>query len=195
MDIKKGTIKNLNYDVFLKGKILNLVAIDKEIVEETNWYKWFNNDEVTKLTYHHYYPNTKSKQRVFFEKNILHNENKLQLGIVDINSNTFFGVISLNNIDHINQKCEIAIMIGEKKFQKLKPLVEAHKLLINHAFQQLNMNKVYIGTMSKEVSIIFERILDFKNEGILRSDFYKNGNFHDVYLMSVLKSECNYLKI
>ena len=55
----KNTIK---FDVFIKGKIIDLVVLTEEIVEKTNWYSWFNDEEVTKNMQKHYYPNTKEMQ-------------------------------------------------------------------------------------------------------------------------------------
>ena len=40
----------MEYDVFIKGKLIDLVCLSEEIVEKSNWYKWFNDEEITQDT-------------------------------------------------------------------------------------------------------------------------------------------------
>ena len=71
------------------------------------------------------------------------------------------------------------------------PFLESNKLLIKHAFDQLNMNRIYGGTLNKDVSRFFTRLLNFKEEGVLINDVYKNGNWNNVYLIGILKGDFN----
>ena len=160
---------DIEFDVFLHGETINLIVLDENMVNSTNWHNWFNDEYITFGTSHHYFPNTREDQKRFLYDDISSNQNKLQLGIVFKEKNLLIGVLSLNEIDFLNQKCEISVMIGDKNYHFLKPLIESHNLLINHAFQQLNMNKVYMGTMSIEVAEIFKRFLFFSYEGTLKS--------------------------
>ena len=78
------TMKNkINYDVFIKGDLVNLVVLTEEIVKKTNWYKWFNDEESTKNMQKHYFPNTVAIQLNYFNEHILNNKTKLQLGVVE----------------------------------------------------------------------------------------------------------------
>ena len=97
--------------------------------------------------------------------------------------------ISLKNIDYLNGKCELSGVIGEKKYQTLKPYMEASDLIIRHAFEQLNMNRVYSGTLSIDIMKMFIRILGFEREGTLKQDVYKNGQYLDVYLYALTKDK------
>jgi [ribosomal protein S5]-alanine N-acetyltransferase len=182
----------MKYDIFIKGKSVDLVALNSKIIEKTNWYRWLNDVEVTKHMQQHYYPNTKEKQFKFFRDEIEENGTKVQLGIVKKSDNLFSGVISLNKIDHLNASCEISLMIGESETRKLQYFVEAVKLICHHAFNTLNMNRVYSGTISKEVDQLFCRILGFKHEGVLKQAVFKDGVYHDVYQHALLRE--NYKK-
>lgn len=179
----------INYDVFLEGKEVDLVALSEEIVEKTDWYRWFNDEELTSDTQHHYYPNTKLKQLNFYRNEIENNQAKLQLGIVHKKDNKLIGMVSLNFIDFLNRKCEMSGFIGEKKYQNFKYITEACKLIIEHAFDNLNMHKIYGGTTRKEIALLCCRVLGFREEGIKRSEIYKNGNYHDMYIFGLLKEE------
>ena len=177
------------FDVFIKGTNIDLVVLSSEIVGQTNWYSWFNDEENTKYMQKHYYPNSKELQLKYFKEEIEGSDKKLQLGIYHKKDKYLIGTISLNNINFQHRKCEISGFIGEKKYQTLKPFLEANKLLIKHAFEQLNMNRIYGGTLNKDVSDFFVRLLNFKEEGVLINDVYKNGHWNNVHLIGLLKKD------
>jgi len=177
------------FDVFIKGTNIDLVVLTSEIVGQTNWYSWFNDEENTKHMQQHYYPNSKELQLKYFKEEIEGSDKKLQLGIYHKKDKYLIGTISLNNINFQHRKCEISGFIGEKKYQTLKPFLEANKLLIKHAFEQLNMNRIYGGTLNKDVSDFFVRLLNFKEEGVLINDVYKNGQWNNAYLIGLLKGD------
>ncbi len=179
----------MNYDIFIKGKNIDLVALNGEIIEKTNWYRWLNDVEVTKHMQQHYYPNTKERQLKFFRGEIEDDDTKIQLGIVKKSNNLFSGVVSLNNIDHLNGSCKISVMIGECEARKLQYFVEAVKLMCHHAFNTLNMNRIYSGTISKEIDQLFCRILGFKHEGVFKQAIFKDGICHDVYQHALLRED------
>lgn len=187
--MKEPGKKSDERDVFIRGDHVTLKALTEDDVLNTNWYGWFNDEEITAHMQKHYYPNTEAKQLEYLKASIENSPNKLQLGIWDKQDNIMIGVISLSDIDFLNRKCEIAGFIGEKKYQKMKPFVEANKLVIAHAFNSLNMHKVYGGSMTKEVSLLFQRVLGFKEEGVKRSELYKNGKYHDAYMIGLLREE------
>ena len=177
------------FDIFIKGDVVDLVVLTGEIVEKTNWYKWFNDEENTKYMQKHYYPNSKELQLKYFKEEIEGSDKKLQLGIYHKKDKYLIGTISLNNINFQHRKCEISGFIGEKKYQTLKPFLEANKLLIKHAFEQLNMNRIYGGALNKDVSDFFVRMLNFETEGVLIDDVYKNGHWNNVHLIGLLKKD------
>lgn len=182
---------NIDYDVFIKGEKVNLVVLTEQIVDRTNWYNWFNDEENTKNMQKHYFPNTKNIQMHFFKNEIEHSQTKLQLGIVQRNKNSFCGVISLNEIDYINRSCEISIIIGEQSARNVQYFIEAVKLICKHAFETLNMNRIYSGTMVKEVDELMCRTLGFVHEGISRKAVYKNGEYHDIYNHAIINGDHN----
>ena len=172
---------NIRYDVFIKGELVDLVVLTEDFVDKTNWYNWFNDEENTKNMQKHYFPNTKQMQLEYFKNEIENSQTKLQLGIVQKNKNLFCGIISLNDINYINRCCEISAIIGEKSSRTFQYFAEAVKLTCKHAFETLNMNRIYSGTISKEIDELMCRTLGFVHEGISRKAVYKNGEYHDIY--------------
>ena len=62
--------EKLNFDIFIKGNLVDLIILNEEIVESSNWYKWFNDEETTYHMQQHYYPNTLDSQINFFRNNL-----------------------------------------------------------------------------------------------------------------------------
>jgi [ribosomal protein S5]-alanine N-acetyltransferase len=184
--------KKIEFDSFIKGELVDLVVLTEEVIDKTNWYKWFNDEENTKYMQQHYYPNTKEKQFKFFRDKIKGDDAKVQLGIVRKSDNLFSGVISLTNINYLNGSCEIGLIIGESEARKLQYFLEATKLMCHHAFNTLNMNRIYSGTTSKEIDQLFCRVFGFKHEGVLKQAVFKDGSYHDVYQHALLRE--NYKK-
>ena len=181
--------KRMTFDVFIKGKLIDLVVLNEEVVEKTDWYNWFNDEENTKYMKHHYYPNNRAKQLVFFKSEIENNPKKLQVGIFHKKDKVLIGVISLNDIDFLNRSCNTGAIIGVKKYRKIFCYLEAYTLLLKHAFEQLNMNKISDGTLSKDVADFLIKTVGFKMEGVRRKEYYKNGKYVDFYLIGLLKEE------
>ena len=181
--------EKMKFNVFIKGKNVDLVVLDEEAVEKTEWYNWFNDEENTEYMQQHYYPNTKAKQLAFYKSEIENNPKKLQVGIFHKEDKVLIGVISLNNIDYLNRKCSTGMIIGIKKYRKLVYFLEALILLIKHAFEQLNMNKLSEGAVSKDITDLLIKKLGYKSEGVRRKEIYKNGEYVDVYLFGLLKED------
>lgn len=176
-------------DVFLKGKHVLLKVLTKEDVLTSNWYGWFNDQELCKTLQKHYYPNSVEMQLEFWEKSVRNSDDKIQLGICKIDNPKILGIISLNNIDFINRKAEMSAIIGEQEGRGVSLFIEACRLLFSHAFNALNLNRIYGGSISRELVILMCRSLGCKEEGLARQDIYKNGKYNDAYLYGLLKEE------
>ena len=181
--------EKMKFNVFIKGKNVDLVVLDEEAVEKTDWFNWFNDEENTKYLKHGKYPNTRAKQLAFYKSEIENNPKKLQVGIFHKEDKVLIGVISLNNIDFLNRTCHTGVIIGIKKYRKIFCYLEAYTLLLKHAFEQLNMNKISDGSISKDVADFLIKTVGFKLEGIRRKEQYMNGDYVDLYLIGLLKED------
>jgi len=176
----------MKIDVFIEGNEIDLICLNEDIIAQSNWYNWFNDAQVTKFMQKHYYPNTRSMQLNYYKGSIENNSTKVQCGIYHKATDMLIGTISLNSIDFINRNCELSVIIGERKAQNLNTLVESHKLMLKHAFETLNLNRVYGGSVIKEIDLLFCRALGYSSEGMLRKHVFKNGQYMDVYLFGIL---------
>ncbi len=183
----KSAADDLVFDIFISGDNIDLVVLTEEIARESQWYNWFNDEELTRNMQKRYFPNTATQQVEFYRNNIHHSTSKLQLGIYLKCEKTLIGVVSLNEINYINRACEFSIIVGVKKFHNMNNFREASSLIINHAFQSLNMNRIYSGTISKQIQEFMCKVLNFSAEGVAKQAVYKDGKYHDVYLQGLIK--------
>ncbi|HVN55256.1 MAG TPA: GNAT family protein [Anaerolineaceae bacterium] len=100
------------------------------------------------------------------------------------------GNCSFFNLDSRIRSSEVGIMIGEKSFWNQGYGTEAMALLLRHGFETLNLNRIYLRVFANNPRAIrsYEKI-GFVHEGVERQGEYKAGQYIDVLLMSVLRSE------
>lgn len=176
-------------DIFIRGKDVLLKALTEDDVLHSNWYGWFNDEEVCGNLQKHYFPNTREGQLEFYKKTVVGDPTKLHLGICDGAGSQLLGITSLYSIDFINRKCGYSIVLGEKNGRNIKMFLETTKLMFAHAFYTLNLHRIYGGSFAQEITEIICRTTGAKPEGVLRQDVYKNGQYRDVYNYGLLREE------
>lgn len=176
-------------DVFLKGNDIVLKALTRQDCINSPWYGWFNDEELCSTLQKHYFPNTLDSQIKFWEDCVSHSNDKIQLGICPTGGESIVGIVSLSDIDYINRKAEFSIVIGNREFQNVHIFTEASRLIFRHGFYSLNLNKIYGGSVSRDLVALLCRLLKCKEEGILRQEVFKNGKYLDVYRYAALRDE------
>ncbi|MFC5604404.1 GNAT family N-acetyltransferase [Sporosarcina koreensis] len=127
-----------------------------------------------------------------FVKNITGSHNSKGYIIEEISTGKPIGVTSLINIDYRNRNAECIIDIGEKNYWSKGFGREAFQLLLEFAFKELNLHKVFLRVFSyNERAIRLYQKLGFNEEGNLKEQLYRNGSWHGVVFMGLLKS--NYM--
>ena len=61
----------MKFDIFIKGKLVDLVVFNKNILLKTNFYTWLNDQKITKfITNAGYFPISKKEEIEYYEQNI-----------------------------------------------------------------------------------------------------------------------------
>lgn len=98
------------------------------------------------------------------------------------------GVTSLIHLDYKNQNAECIIDIGEKEYWSQGYGKEAFQLLLNYAFGEMNLHRLYLKVFSfNERAIKLYEKLGFEKEGALKEALYHNHSWHDIVIMGLLK--------
>lgn len=100
------------------------------------------------------------------------------------------GTIFIKNIDHENHKGEYGIFIGEESARGNGYAKAATALIIEFAFKELKLNRVYLQVMedNKNAIRVYENA-GFIKEGIMREAFLKNDKYINIIMMSLLKCD------
>lgn len=178
---------NTRKDVFLKGsKVCLRPYIEKDIEQ---WYRWFNDELITYWMDKRRFPNTRKKQYEYLE-NISKSVNDLQLAIVTNDKEDLIGTVGLHDINYINRTADISVIIGEKQYSGKGIGKEAVGLLVEHAFTELNLNKITAGAIeANKASCGLFKSLGFKKEGLLRGQVYLHGDYKNVVKFGLLSKE------
>lgn len=150
-----------------------------------NKVEWINNPHNNKYL-HYDIPLEINKTKVWFE-NIKESSSRYD-GVI-VADNRPVGLIGLLSIDNKVKKAEYYICLNHEDTGKGIAGTATHKLL-NYAFEELKLNKVYLFTEENNIPAqkLFRKI-GFVTEGILRDDTINNGKFVNRYVMSILRTE------
>jgi len=108
----------------------------------------------------------------------------------EFNKLFFVGIVRLMFIDFKAKTTELGIYIGEEDYHNKGVGSNALRLIINHAFQNLNLNKIYLkvaNTNEKAIKLYLNN--NFKIEGILSEHYFNltTNAYEDIYHMSLFK--------
>ncbi|MBU5437302.1 GNAT family N-acetyltransferase [Tissierella sp. MSJ-40] len=128
--------------------------------------------------------------REFIDHVILGSPSSKSYIIVEKESDTPIGIISLINIDYKNRNAECIIDIGDKNYWGKGYGTEALKLLLDYAFLEMNLNRVSLRVFSfnKNAIKLYEKV-GFKHEGNSRQSLFREGAWHDIIHMGILQNE------
>jgi RimJ/RimL family protein N-acetyltransferase len=105
------------------------------------------------------------------------------------------GDLGFSTIDWRARSAEFGIVVGEKNYWDQGYGSEAIRLLLQHGFETLNLNRISLRVYAtnERARHAYQKI-GFREEGVLRQAEYRQGQYLDVILMSVLKSEWEGIK-
>src|SRR5699024_3083970 len=115
--------------------------------------------------------------------------NSTRNDFVFINNEEKVGMGGLTNISKENKNCEL-YMYMDHSFQGKGLGYKACHALCRYAFEDLDLEKVYLYTFSENIPAnkLYEKI-GFKLEGMSRKHTFKNGALKDRNFYSILKEE------
>jgi ribosomal-protein-alanine N-acetyltransferase len=100
------------------------------------------------------------------------------------------GNISLQRLSFIHRSAEFTIIMGDRRHWRKGVSLMAGRLLLAHAFNKLNLERIYCGTAaSNEGMNKLALALGMKIEGKRRSHVFLEGQRVDVLEYGILRSE------
>ena len=122
-------------------------------------------------------------QRFFDEKQ------RIRWGIAQKSDNSLIGHCGFFDIDRFNCCAEISYCLKSGSWGQ-GIMTEALEEMLRFGFEEYGLNRIVAKVMKDNVgSVKVLQKLGFVQEGILRESLYKNGQYHDLMIFSILKSE------
>jgi len=152
-------------------------------------YNWYNDFELKELF--DFVINFKSFEELTEQFNQYQNShNIIDFTIVEKETKMPVGRCMLTDIDYVNKKSLCSLYIGDSKSRDKGYGTEAMILLMKFAFHDLGLNRLglWVFDYNKRAIKCYKRC-GMKVEGILREGVYRNGKYHDMYLMGILRNE------
>jgi diamine N-acetyltransferase len=171
------------------GKRIRLRGMEKTDVPRS--FEWINDPEVNDgLAI--YLPMSLRDEEQWFEQMAQRDQAEKPMAIEarDGEGWKLIGNCGVFNIEWTNRSAELGIAIGEKSVWNQGYGTETMQLLLQHGFETLNLNRIYLRVYSTNPRAMraYEKA-GFILEGTLREAVYKHGKYASVHIMSVLRSE------
>ena len=169
----------------LEGRLVRLEPLEVADVND-EYVNWFN-DPVTFRYLGTKFGQTRTSVRRYVESITPPN---LACKIVWREEGRHVGNISLYSFDPVHRVMELGIVIGDARVRGHGVGKEACSLLIQYAFDHLNVRRITAGTVVDNVAMKKAFLaLGFKVEGTLRAQYYLEGRYHDIDRFGLLKDE------
>lgn len=170
----------------IKGKIVTLRAIEIEDLELMR--EMINDSEIEKLVVGWAFPVSKYQQNQWYENNI-NSSNNLRF-IIETPENGAIGLATFTDIDWKNRRAYHGIKIANKGVRTKGIGTDTVMAIMRYAFCELQLNRLDGSWF--ENNIASQKLYTkcgWKVEGKYRQYIYKNGQYHDLIAVGVLKED------
>ena len=152
---------------------------------------WLNDPEVCRYL-SAFLPISQASEEQWFENMLKLPAEEQPFGIEIKDGDTWrlIGNCSIFGIDWHVRKAEVGLFIGDKSCWNKGYGTEVMRLLLDHGFRTLNLNRIFlrVDEANKGGIRAYEKA-GFVHEGRFRQGVYQNGEYRDMLFMSVLRSE------
>lgn len=117
------------------------------------------------------------------------NSDRIMFMIVNKKSKPI-GICGLIKIDKENQSGDIAIILGNQQIHGRGIGTEALNMLLKYGFEKLQLHRIEAEVFSfNEISIKLFTKLFFEHDATKRDSLWRNGQWWDVHIFSLLKRD------
>lgn len=154
-----------------------------------NYLRWMNDLEVTRYLESRFYPASQAALEEYIAT-IRNNRDNFFFAMVVNRTERHIGNIKVGPVNWIHRVGDIGLLIGEKDCWGKGFATEAIGLVVQFAFDSLNLHKLTASCYSSNVGSIraFERA-GFAREGIRKQQFHSNGRYVDQVMLGMVRQE------
>ena len=170
------------------GEKVRLRPIERD--DLPRYVEWFADPEVRRYLAL-YLPFSLAQEERWFENLLERLERREDVVLaIETAEGVHIGNVGLHRIDWKNRNAELGIAIGERSYWNQGYGTDAIRTLLGLAFREMNLHRVFLRVDADNARGIrcYEKA-GFRREGVLREAVFKEGAYHDQYIMSILQSE------
>lgn len=133
--------------------------------------------------------NLTDSRPVFSQEGWLRNMGSSYMYFEVSNDSSPIGIVRITDIDYINSNACVGLDIYKAKRGSGHGIV-VFKMLAKYCFEVMNLNRLWLLVRHDNIPAIKIYLRNgFREEGVLRSHLYKDGEYHDYILMGILRKE------
>lgn len=154
--------------------------------QESEQYRdWVNQEEFARLLGRSK-PVTQGQHEAWY-RSITQNSNCEVFAVKTLQDGQYLGNVWLHNIHWVNRNAELRILLGAPEARGRGYGTSACQLLLKFAFEKLGLHKVYlyVSSVNPRAQRAFEKS-GFQVEGLLKQEFFVDGQFIDITRMAAL---------
>jgi RimJ/RimL family protein N-acetyltransferase len=175
----------------LKGAKVALVAVEKDDLKQLR--DWRNNSEFKKH-FREYRELNMVMQDKWFEQKVVSDNTTMMFSIRRLSDNELLGCCGFVYINWVHRHADLSLYIGwnDEYIDKEGYADEACRLLFDHGFNELNLNKIWteIYEFDSKKKELYDKF-GFHQDGLLRQNYFYDGTWWDSRILSLLSQDYN----
>jgi RimJ/RimL family protein N-acetyltransferase len=169
----------------IAGEHVILRAFERDDAERC--YRWMNDPNIVR-TLKSRYPIAFQNESEWLERAMHANWNERHFAIERKDDRTHIGNASIHDIDWVSRTAAFGLFVGEPSAWNRGFGSDAIRTLVRFAFEEMNLRKLRINVF--EYNDRAKHVLEtqgFVQEGRLRREFYREGSWHDLLILSIFR--------
>ena len=169
----------------IAGEHVILRAFERDDAERC--YRWMNDPNIVR-TLKSRYPIAFSTEVEWLDRAMMPGPNERHFAIERKDDRTHIGNASVHDIDWVSRNAWFGLFIGEPTAWNRGFGSDAIETLVRFAFEDMNLLKLRINVFdyNERAKHVLES-RGFVQEGKLVRDFYREGQWHDIVILSVFR--------
>ena len=173
----------------IAGEHVILRAFEQDDAERC--YRWMNDPNIVR-TLKTRYPIAFQNEAEWLERAMHASPTERHFAIERKDDRTHIGNASIHGIDWVSRTASFGLFIGEPGAWNRGFGSDAIATLVRFAFEEMNLQKLSINVF--EYNERAKHVLEsrgFVQEGRLRREFFREGAYHDIVILSIFRQETN----
>ena len=171
----------------IAGEHIILRAFERDDAERC--YRWMNDPNIVR-TLKSRYPIAFQNEMEWLDRAMHSTPSERHFAIERKDDRTHVGNASIHDIEWVSRTAAFGLFIGEPSAWNRGFGSDAIRTLVRFAFDEMNLRKLRINVF--EYNERAKHVLEaqgFVQEGRLRQEFYREGTYHDIVILSIFRGE------